>query len=271
MDLAKRSRDTIGLLLALVAVAAAADDNDRWAEGRELFTAAYAAVESGAAAPRVSDPRVLRDYPLYPYLQRLRIARRLDEVGDKWSPTDDAARKFVQRHAEEPVAEDLRDVWLETLARRSQWQAFIEHYDTATADTALHCDLFRARIALHDTAKLAPLVLELWLTAERLPPECEPAFQWLRDRGELSDALTAERARLLLENGQTAFARVIARRLPEATAKPLLQWADLLDHPQRTIDGVLADPSLLEHTEPEALLASWTKLARDNPPAALER
>ena len=100
MDAAKRYRVLSGLLLALlVASASAADDTDRWAEGRQLFTTAYAAAESGAPAPHGGDPRALQKYPLYPYLQRMRIARGLNGVGDKWTPTDDAARKFLDRHS----------------------------------------------------------------------------------------------------------------------------------------------------------------------------
>lgn len=272
MDAAKRYRVLTGLLLALfVASASAADDTDRWAESRQLFTTAYAAAQSGAPASHGGDPRALQKYPLYPYLQRMRIARRLDDVGDKWTPTDDAARKFLDRHADEPVADDLRNVWLGSLARRSQWQAFVEHYAPSTADPVLGCQLLQAHIALADTPDLAQMITDRWLTAERLPPECEPAFQWLRDRGGLSDTLTEQRVKLLLANGQTAFARVIARRLPDSVSAPLLQWADLLEHPQRSIDALLADPSLAESAEPDALLAGWAKLARDDPPAALER
>lgn len=269
---AMRGRVLIGALLALYAAAASADDTDRWLEARKLFVDAYAAAEAGAAAPRDGDPKALRQYPLYPYLQRARIARALDKVGERWAPVDDAARKFVERHSAEPVADDLRALWLGTLARRAQWKAFMAHYDGAGADPVLGCDLLRARIALGRTADLAPLALQRWLTGERLPTECEPVFQWLRDRGDLSDELTAERVKLLLANGQTAFARVIARRLPEQTAAPLLQWAGLLEEPQHGIDILLGgDATLAEQAMPEALLAAWSKLARDDPPAAIER
>jgi peptidoglycan lytic transglycosylase len=266
-----RCRGWIGAVLALYAAAAAADEADRWAEARKLFTAAYAAAEAGVVAPRDGDPKALRQYPLYPYLQRARIARGLDEVGERWTPVDDAARKFLDRHTTEPVAEDLKALWLGTLASRAQWKAFVAHYDPAATDPVLGCDLLRARIALGRTADLVPLALDRWLTGERLPAECEPVFQWLRDRGDLPNELIAERAKLLLANGQTAFARVIARRLPQQSAAPLLQWAELLEDPQEGIDALLGDAALAEQAMPEALLAAWSKLARDNPPAAIER
>ncbi len=257
--------------VSLIAAAASAEQNDQWADARQLFTTAYAAADAGTGAPQRGDPKALREYPLYPYLQRIRIARSLDGAPDAWSSVDDAARKFLDHHADEPVAADLRTVWLRSLAERAQWRAFVRAYDASVADTALACDLLQARIALNETGGLVKLVVDRWLTAERLPPECEPAFQWLREQGELSDELTAERVKLLLDNGQTGFARIVARRLPEAMASPLLQWAELVEHPQRSIDALLADGRVANRTDENALLAGWAKLARDNPPAALER
>jgi soluble lytic murein transglycosylase len=62
---------------------------------------------------------------------------------------------------------------------------------------------------------------------------------------------------------------VIARRLPDSTAAPLLQWADLIERPLASIDALLAAPD--KQTRREALLDGWSRLARDNPAAALER
>ena len=267
-----RSRALLALSIALTAAATAtAAETDRWAAGRQLFTTAYAAAESGAPESHEGDSKALREYPLYPYLQRARIARQLDGAADAWGPGDDAARKFLRRHAAEPVADDLSALWLHSLARRRLWSAFVQHYDAAAADTALACEWLQAQIALDDTAELAPIVAARWLTAERLPPECEPPFEWLRNEGQLSDAMTAQRARMLLENGQTGFARVVVRRLPAALAAPLVQWADLLERPKATIDALLADRDLLRRTPSAALQAGWSKLARDDPSAALQR
>ena len=131
------------------------------------------------------------------------------------------------------------------------------------ADAQLHCQLLGARIALGETAQVEQAVIERWLTAERLPRECEPLFEWLRTRPAMTEELIEKRVRLLLQNGETSFALIVARRLSPQRAAPLLQWADLLDNPQRSIDAVLAAPdAAVEH---EALLAGWTQARAQRP------
>src|SRR6185503_18458736 len=108
-----------------------------------------------------------------------------------------------------------------------------------------------------------------WLTEYRLPGECEPAFQWLRAQRELPDELVAQRATLLLDNGQAAFARTIAARLPSETAAPLLQRADFIESPARMLDAVLRNPN--SSVPIDVVLEAWTRLARNSPDQALTR
>src|SRR5690606_14764981 len=133
----------------------------------------------------------------------------------------------------------------------------------------LECQWLNARIALAETDGLEPLIVQRWLTGERLPPPCEAPFQWLRDRGAMTDELVEQRVRLLLANGPASFARTVARRLPAAKAEPLLRWAALIEQPQRSIDELIAAPRT--PVEDRALADGWRRLARSNPEAALER
>ena len=169
------------------------------------------------------------------------------------------------------MAADLHRAWLRNLAARSEWQTFVSRFDPDAADQRLRCQLLAARIELRDSAGLEEAVVEQWLSAQRLPLECEAPFDWLRAQNALGDALVEQRVRLLLINGQTDFARSVARRLPEARAAPLLRWADLLDRPAASLDAALKDPKRARELAGAPLLAGWRKLARSNPTAALER
>jgi soluble lytic murein transglycosylase len=255
------------LLLALVGSSALADDP--FAGARQVFLLAYAAVEAGAPLPSAIDPAALRDYPLYPYLERARLTRELNRAQPDSSTVDDDVRMFLAEHAGEPVATDLRRAWLTSLASRQQWQTFLASFDAAIADSELRCDRARAKAVL-DTEDATRAALDLWLAPQRLPSECEAVFDWLRERGTLTEELVEQRVRALLGNGQAPFARTIARDLPAARAAPLLQWADLLEKPEPTIDALLRDPAN-RRADDAALLAGWTKLARSAPLAAQAR
>jgi soluble lytic murein transglycosylase len=259
-------RTLLAAALSAVAAAAAAAD-DPYEDVRAEFIQAYTIVDDSAADAQ--DSTALRSYPLYPYLQRARIARALDTAGESWTLTDDNAQAFLLAHDAEPVARDLRRAWLDSLARRNALRAFVDHYGPDIADAQLHCRFLAAKIELGESAGLEQDVIERWLTPARLPSECEPLFEWLRTRPAMTEALIEQRVRLLLQNGETGFARVVARRLSAPRAVALLQWADLLDNPLRSIDALFAAPTAA--VERDALIAGWSKLARNDPAAALER
>ena len=254
-------------LLALTLGADADADADESAdELRARFRAAYTA--ASLDLDPVDDAQ-LESYVLYPYLRAARIELALVRAAGAWGAADDAAFALVAELAPAPVAEALRGAWLASLARRELWQAFLDHYDPATATVVLECQYWNARIARATTADLAPAITARWLTPYRLPSECEPAFQWLHAQGALTNELIEQRVQLLLDNGQTAFARTIARRLPSETAGRMLEHADFIDEPAPMLDAWLASPD--GNANAAAVRDGWTQLARLEPDAALER
>jgi soluble lytic murein transglycosylase len=244
---------------------------------RQEFAAAYAAATDPAASGAVDSPS-LQGYVLYPYIQAARIERALEKAGaapaaipavGAADSADDRALQFLSAHGGEPVALILRRAWLASLARRGQWQALVDHYDPSAATVALECQRLNARITLGDIGGLAPDIAARWLTPRQLPGDCEPAFQWLRSEGPLTDELIAQRATLLLDHGQTDFARVIARRLPADTATPLLDRAHYIQNPARAIDALLADSK--HDIDYDIVLDAWSRLSRSSPGTALDR
>ena len=249
-----------------LAPAALADDEAANAALREQFRTAYAAAAVGLDA---EGDDALRAYVLYPYLRAARLERALARAEGAWSDADLAAAAFVTELGGAPVARALRRAWLSSLARREAWDAFLERYESPAATPALECQRFNARIALGQTTGLPAEIRARWLTGHRLPGECEPAFQWLRAQRELPDELTARRVELLLDAGQAAFARVIAAKLPQERAAPLIERADFIERPARMLDALLAERERV--VPPNVVLEAWSRLARSAPQEALER
>jgi len=243
------------------------DAGDARAETRERFVSAYRAAGLGIAGP--ADDEQLRTYVLYPYVRAARIERELGRAGGPWQAADEAAAEFLGEHGTAPVGIALRRAWLASLARRELWQAFADRYDSRTATTGLECQRLSARIALADTADLAPMTLERWLTPHQLPIECEPAFAWLRAQSLLPPDLVARRVELLLDAGRVPFARVIARPLPPTEAAPLLARAAAIERPAQAIDALLASPG--DDGIDDVLRDAWPRLARSDPAGGLAR
>ena len=235
---------------------------------RAEFFEAYTAAQLGLGSAESDSPELV-SYALYPYVHAARLAYALQRANAGASETDRLTEDFLNAHGREVVTGPLRRAWLESLARRAQWAQLLDHYDAASAGETLACAQLNARIALEQTAGLEAAIVERWLAPYKLPAECEPVFQWLRERGGIDDALVAERARRLLANGQAGFARVVAQRLPRAQAAPLLRWADLIEKPRESIDALIADPTA--GVETKQLLDAFARLARNTPREALTR
>ncbi|HKE96668.1 MAG TPA: transglycosylase SLT domain-containing protein [Povalibacter sp.] len=250
--------------LAFAAVAA----EDPFAAVRADFMEAY--TRAGAAGQNAdkTDSEALRTYPLYPYLQSARIRRALLNTTGSLESVDQRAATFLTYYDREPVTRELRRAWLESLAERGQWVLFLQHYREASASDAMRCRSFTGRIALERTEGLAADIAAQWLTPQGLP-ECERAFEWLRAQNGLTPALVEQRVRLALTKGNTTFARQIIAQLPVQQSAALLQWAAILDNPQRGVDALIASPAT--PVDPAAMLAGWSQLARKDRGGAVAR
>jgi soluble lytic murein transglycosylase len=249
--------------------AAAGDD---YTAVRQEFSAAYARAEAGGGPPEAGDSAALVAYPLYPHLQaaRIRAALAAAPASPTPIPVDKIASELLAAHRDDPVGRILRRAWLPSLAQRRQWRAVLEVYAQAgSPDQTLRCQAISARIALNETAGLADAAVAEWLTPKSAADACDPAFAWLKAQGLLDAALIERRARLALAEGETGLAKWLAKSLEPARARPLRDWALLIDSPQAAIDAAIASPSAA--IEDAALLDGWSRLARRNPQAAIDR
>jgi soluble lytic murein transglycosylase len=259
------STATVALLCAVSAHGAA----DRsYADARKAFQDAYARVTANFPDESAADSEALKSYPLYPYLEAARIRQALNGSPDSLARVDQLAAGFIAAHEQAPVSRGLRRTWLDSLAKRSKWGLFIEAYRDAGATDAARCQSFTARIELGKTEGLARDIAKQWLTPHSLP-ECERPFAWLNTNRLLTPDLIEERVRLALESDNVVLTRQIVQQLPTDRVAPYLQWASLLEHPQRSLDALIVSPDVT--VDPTALLAGWTRLARTNLAAAKER
>jgi soluble lytic murein transglycosylase len=252
----------LGFLLFLPALQAAADTP----ELRQSWLDARTAIRAGQADYPIE--RDLRRYALFPYLEADSILTRLRATEDFARAISDAAN-FLDEHEDTAIAESFRRELLLRFAELGEWQHLVDFYQPEVANVTRECQYLRARIELGETDGLAPLIVDRWLTPRRLDADCEPAFRWLRDNGQLDAALTGERLELLLAAGQTQFARIIASRLPDDEAEAYRQWATMLESPLDSLDRV-ADGALTPLHQ-AALPNVWSRTSTRDPIAAFER
>lgn len=258
----------LALALLPLGCASAAVGRDSFKNTREAFKQAYASVATSPVQEPADDSEALRTYPLYPYLQAARIKRALAEASNEIGVADQRAESFVGYYERDPVGRDLRSAWLGSLALRQQWPTFLAHYREESSNDTLRCHSFTARIELGRTEDLSLDIAQQWLTPSSLP-DCERAFEWLRNEKALTPELVEQRVRRALENNNASFAKQVAVSLPAERSAPLLRWAALIESPQKQIDVLIASPG--QEVDPKAQLAGWTRLARIDRDGALRR
>src|SRR4051794_6554916 len=185
--------------------------------------------------PDQPDSPALKSYAIYDYLLVARFRRDLEQKpGDD---VDTAINAFLEAHAGEPVARNLRNDWLTTLATRRKWDWFMPRA-TDVNTPALICDRLQGKIAAladvpgaqgtaavqtavavqapganvqaspdasgaaaqaNATAQaIAAEALTRWSLAQKQPPECDPVFAWLRQQNVITPDLAEARTRTAL-------------------------------------------------------------------------
>jgi len=180
------------------------------AADRERFEKAWKALRAGNLSTGRKLGEGLEHYPLYPYLKYEDYRRRLHRIEAQ------ELRRFLSAHERSWVGDRLRTRWLELLARRRDWQGFIDDY-RPQASARLRCQHLLARIETGATEAVVRDALPLWLVGESQEPECDPAFELLYASPLMNDELLWQRIRLAMEQGNGHLAAYLGRKLtPQA-------------------------------------------------------
>jgi soluble lytic murein transglycosylase len=229
---------------------------------RAQFMAAMQRIRQGTAEQ--PDSPELQAYIIYDYLTAARFRRDLDLKPSE--DLDTAVDAFLQAHAGQPVARNLRIDWLTSLANRRRWDWFLPRATDVTT-ASLICDRLQGRIASGDTQGIAAEALSRWGLPQKQPTECDPVFAWLRQQGLLTPALAESRTRAALAADNARLAREFVVDVPVEKAAPLLQWAQLLDSSKAALTTIAGNPTA--QVEPVALVAGFDHLARADSSSAL--
>ncbi len=211
------SLSTFALALTLAAAPAIADPAPETRQQRADFLAAESALKRGNLTEFEHLLRSLHHYPLYPYLRFEQLNRTLSQARD----SDIAA--FITDNAGTPLADRLRQRWLQSLAQRGQWQQLLANYPAHGVGTELEC---HRRLALHHTGRTGAAlenITSLWLVAQSQPAACDRLFSLWQQQGGVTTELAWQRFRLAMAAQQTRLARYLLRFMSGQEK----EWAEL--------------------------------------------
>lgn len=186
---------------------------------RGQFVSAWTAAARGDHRAFRKLKQGMEQYELYPYLVYEDFRHRRAQL----APAEMAS--FLEQNSDWAFADGLRLAWLQTLGKQGRWQALVQ-YANGSPDTKVRC--FRAH-ALIETGQAGELLREaqsLWTVGKSQPPECDPVFAWLKDKGGITPALAWERIRLAMIGGNPRFTLYLARFVPPPERVWLVRWQE---------------------------------------------
>ena len=171
---------------------------------QQLYQQTLRAIKKGHRTRTQEGLEQLADYPLYPYLEQALLYKELRQL-----PYADV-KQFLQKYDDTVVGKQLRKKWLQTLAKKKQWQPFLADYDKSVANNELRCWHLEAldqtghpQIALDQTAAI-------WLSGKSLPTSCNSVFKRWEQADYKTDALVWQRINLALNSNNLTLARYLS-------------------------------------------------------------
>ncbi len=182
------------------------DISDRYKKQRTIFLKAETALKKKQYSRYHKYYAKLDGYPLQPYLRYREYRNKLSHLSEA------KVLKFLTQYKDTPYAGWLRSNWLDKMARKQQWQKYLNAY-TAQKSTERQCHYLNALIQTGNKEKAFTKVPDLWLSGESQPRACDPVFKAYKQAGMMSDQLIKDRIRLAMKKGRTSLAKYLARSL----------------------------------------------------------
>jgi soluble lytic murein transglycosylase len=171
----------------------------------------------------------LQDYPLYYYLRYQYLKPRLSQL-----PSSEI-EAFLRRYGDTYFGDLLRRDWLTKLARQGNWRTIVRIY-TPQKSTKLQCHYTVARLMTGQQRQAAIRdAKELWLVGHSQPNACDPAFEYLYQRGLVDDTMIWQRIELAMNKGRLGLTKAMAKRLSPTDQVWAALWQTMHRNPAKNL------------------------------------
>ncbi|PQJ97307.1 transglycosylase SLT domain-containing protein [Chromatium okenii] len=236
------------------------------ADDRSDFLAAEEALKRGDRPVFEQLSAKLRAYPLYSYLRFADLERNLDAVSEA------EILDFFTFDADSPLAETLRQVYLQRLVTAQRWADYLRIDPPplpANASTERRCLSLLALLETGHAEEVLPQVAAIWLSPRSQPAACDRVFQAWQQAGKLTPELVWQRIRLAMNASEIGLARWLGMSLPEPERPWLELWLAVDQTPTLISDNAAF---ATEYPQRAAIVAHGiTRLARRAPDDAAQR
>jgi len=200
---------------------------------RKLFLQAEEAIKRNNEAEYRQLASELEGYPLYAYLQYQWLKKHLNN--------SDEVKHFIKHNQESRFARPLKQKWLYRLAKKKQWQTFLENYDE-TSDTSLKCYHHRAQYHVGEKQAALKGARKLWSVGRSQPKACDPLFAQLKKSKFFDHELLWTRFEASLSNNKYSLAKYVKKQMAQPHRAKAELWLKLHRNPDRHLSELYKNP-----------------------------
>jgi len=217
-----------GLIAFLIAVLSSPQIQASIEQQRVLFHDAAAALERNQISRFNKLLKQLGDYPAKPYLEFDAFKKRASQA----KPIQ--VEKFLQRYASYPFVYHARGKWLKVLARRGDWENYLEFFD-GRENTRLRCLAFQAKLKLGQLENLNDEIAKVWLRGYSQPRECDPAFAYFLESYADAEQAIWLRIEKAFKARRPNLARHLSKKLDPQAQAIVETWSRAHQRPERSL------------------------------------
>jgi len=198
-------------------------------EQRWQFQEAKKALDGGNVVGFNALSAQLKDYPLADYLRYFYLKSYVDQQYPQ------TIQLFLKNNQNAPFAHSLRVIWLKSLAKKADWDNFLNAY-TPQKNTVLKCHFLTAHIKHFGlNQELLNSAKDLWLVGKSQPNACDPVFNYLYTNNIISPDLRLQRSILAIKNGNSGLAGYLAKDLPIQERRWIWRWKVVYQNPAKVL------------------------------------
>lgn len=178
----------------------------------------------------IANIELLKQYPLYPYVELSLIKRNIAKRPVK------EIKQFLTTYNELPIIHSLRIYALKAKYKSKQWQDVISLYRQGDKKQ-YHCMSLTAQYNANKNNRskqkeLLKQVNKLWLYGRSLPKNCDLIIKHWQNANMQTSKITLERIKLTLMNHKGKLAKYLAKSLNKKDKRTYLYWKKLYNKPQ---------------------------------------
>ena len=228
---------------------------------RQLFHDASHALQTNQISKFNRLLKQLDDYPAQAYLEYDSFRRNITRL--KPQQVD----LFLQRYGDYPFAHHARGRWLDTLARRGDWERYLQYFDDRS-NTRLQCISFQARLKLGRLEGLNEDISKVWLRGYSQPPQCDAAFSYYLKSHENPEDVIWARIEKAFKARRPGLALYLGKKLDAQSRATVETWYRAHNRPEKSLRQ-LAESKDSDRTR-DIIVHAMDRLARKNSLKALD-